>query len=75
MHYSEASQRLLDNKTIDTTTINYILKKGDVNFGESNTKLDSCKTYMIEGKSNNREYKLLIENCNKKATINSIEIN
>jgi hypothetical protein len=75
MHYSEASQLLLDDKTIDTTTINYILKKGDVNFGESNTKLDSCKTYMIEGKSNSKEYKLLIENCNKKATINSIEIN
>ena len=47
-------------------------KFGDVNFGESNTKLDSCKVYVIEGFVKNTNLKMKVQNCDKTATITSI---
>ena len=46
-----STQSLQDLKTnnLDTTIVSSLLNFGDVNFGESNTKLDSCKIYVIEG--------------------------
>ena len=39
----------LRNKGLDTSSISKILRDGDVLFSESNTKLDSCKIYIVEG--------------------------
>lgn len=62
----------LNNKDLDTAAISVLLKKGDVLFGESNTKLDSCKIYAIQGTVQENNLKMLVENCNKKATIISL---
>lgn len=59
---------------IDTVAINHLLSKGSVNFSESNTKLDSCKIYIIEGNYEEMNLKLKIENCEKIATIKTITI-
>ncbi len=64
----------ISSKLIDTTAINYILHKGSVNFSESNTKLDSCKIYVIEEDYNDQNIKLTIENCDSIATIQKIDI-
>jgi hypothetical protein len=67
----------LKNNQIDTSDISNLLLKGDVLFSESNTELDSCNVYVIEGshKGNpNKSIKILVENCNKKATIQKISI-
>jgi hypothetical protein len=67
----------LKNNQIDTSDISNLLLKGDVLFSESNTELDSCNVYVIEGfhKGNpNESIKILVENCNKKATIQKISI-
>ncbi len=72
--YSEKVVELILSKEIDTTSINYILKKGSVNFSESNTKLDSCKIYVIEGNYNKQEVKLIIENCDSLATIQKVVV-
>ena len=74
LKYSPEVSGFMASNAIDTTTISYLLKKGSVNFSESNTKLDSCKIYVIEGDFNNQELKLKIENCDSTATIQNIEI-
>jgi len=72
--YSNEVLKLLDTKIIDTSEISYILKKGSVNFSESNTTLDSCKIYVIEGKIEDRFISLTIENCDSIATMKIIDI-
>ncbi len=72
--YSEEVYALILSEKIDTNSINYILKKGSVNFSESNTKLDSCKLYVIEGSHNNENLKLTVENCDSLATIQRVDL-
>ena len=65
----EVIDYILDNK-IDTASISSALQHGKVDFGESNTDLDSCKLYVIRShKKEDLKLNLTIENCNKKATI------
>ena len=61
-------QFLMENK-MDTSAISFLLVNGDVNFSESNTKLDSCKQYVIKGKFQEKNLKVRIENCEKVATV------
>ena len=63
----------LQNKGLDTASISKILKDGDVLFSESNTELDSCKIYVVEGEIEKKIIKLTIENCEKRALIKSLE--
>ena len=72
--YSQNIIDLIQNKSIDTLTILKALKFGDVNFDESNTKLDSCKIYVIENDFENKHISLSVENCETVATINTIKI-
>ncbi|MCF6307261.1 MAG: hypothetical protein L3J09_04825 [Flavobacteriaceae bacterium] len=76
---SENSLRFLKNNQLDTSAISYLLKKGSVLFSESNTELDSCKVYVIEGNSASKEnsdsikkLKIKVENCNSIATIREV---
>lgn len=72
--YSESANNFLLSKQIDTLIVNRILFDGDVNISKSNTKLDSCKVYYIEGNHLEKPLSLTIENCNKIATIKLIEM-
>ncbi len=69
----EASKVMLQH-AIDTADISTILIEGDVVFSKSNTKLDSCKVYHIESDFKEKNIALLIQNCNKIATVKSITI-
>jgi len=72
--FSTQSLQELKNNNLDTTTVSSLLKLGDVNFGESNTKLDSCKVYVIEGSVKKIKLKMSVQNCEKTATITSIAV-
>ena len=72
--FSNSVETDIRNKRIDTAAISYLLKKGDVNFSKSNTKLDSCKIYVIEGNYNDEEITLTIKNCDSIATIQNVNI-
>ncbi len=79
--YSENSLQFLKENQLDTSAISYLLKKGNVLFSESNTKLDSCKVYVIDGNSASDEsqkpiknIKITIQNCSKTATVQNIII-
>ena len=50
---------------IDSVSVYTALRKGKVLFSDSNTQLDSCKVYTIQGK----DLKLKIESCDQVAKI------
>ena len=72
--FSTQSLQDLKENNLDTATVSSLLKLGDVNFGESNTKLDSCNVYVIEGSVKKIKLKMSVQNCEKTATITSIAI-
>ncbi|MCK8520355.1 DUF4258 domain-containing protein [Aquimarina sp. D1M17] len=73
--FSEDVLQTMQNFSIDTADISSILKQGEVNFSKSNTKLDSCKIYHVEGIVNDRTIMLQIENCDSIAKVYGIESN
>lgn len=73
LKYSSQVQSFVENKNLDSNSVKRMIAKGSVNFSESNTKLDSCKTYVIEGEYEDSTYKLTIENCDSIATIRNMQ--
>jgi hypothetical protein len=69
INYSQAISTLITNKTIDTVTIDYILKEGDVNFSESSPRQHPCGIFVVECNYNNDDVQLTIENCDSIATV------
>ena len=61
--YSEAVERLISEKKLDSTDIAHFLYKGDVDFGKSDTKSTPCKTYYIEAPIRDRKATLKVSNC------------
>jgi len=72
--YSPDISTFLDNKTIDSAGIDYILKKGDINFSNSQPRQEPCSVYAVEGIHNNNEVILTVENCDSIATILNLKI-
>lgn len=73
MVFSEDAIAFMSAQQIDTTQINYILYKGDVNFSKSNTNKTPCKEYYIVGEIHDKATALTIENCEKKALLKRID--
>lgn len=71
-HYSEAALLAMKTFKMDTSAISDMIKHGSVNFSESDTKAETCKTYIIKNSYKDQEYKLQIKNCDSIATIESI---
>ena len=76
---SEKSWNILNQNQLDTSAISFVLLKGNVLFSESNTQLDSCNIYMIEGNvapkempNSDKKIKITVENCSNKATVQDI---
>ena len=72
---SENTIQVLSEHQLDTSAITQLLSEGDVLFSESNTQLDSCKIYIIEGIVSEKNLRISIENCANLATIFSTEVN
>lgn len=72
-YYTTKSIRFLVKNKVDTSYVTYLLHHGKVDFGASNTQLDSCKIYSIKSpKKDSTQIALKIKNCEKAATILSI---
>jgi hypothetical protein len=70
---SDETKAIMNTHDIDTTTITNLILTGDVNFQESDTKSEGCKTYVIENKLNKSDIALHIKNCDSVATVLSID--
>jgi hypothetical protein len=73
LEYSTEAKDFMASKNIDTTNINYILFKGDIDFSKSETRIEPCNIYFVEGEIEGKDTGLRVENCEKIATIKSIE--
>ena len=63
VHYSNKLHTAFAKNIITASQVQDILKNGNVNFSKSNTKLDSCKIYVIEKKLSTKNYSISLENC------------
>lgn len=72
--FSETVKDQMTYHSIDTLAISNLIKTGNVNFSESDTKADSCKTYLIENQLNDKDVQLWVRNCDSIATIQSLLI-
>ncbi|MEJ6793219.1 MAG: hypothetical protein QNK89_10950 [Lacinutrix sp.] len=73
LEYSTNATVFMTSKGIDTTKINYILYKGDINFSKSDTRKKPCGVYFVEGEIDGKDAVLTVENCEKTTTIEKIE--
>lgn len=72
--FDPAVQQLVSNKTLDTAAISDAYTNGNVDFSKSNTKLKSCKTYVIDNTYLNKSYQFLVENCDSTAIVKNVII-
>lgn len=72
--YSTVASTYLLEKKLDSSVVHYILKKGDINFSESNPRKEPCGVYLIEGYNSDNDISLTIENCDSVATILNIHL-
>lgn len=72
--YSENATAFMHMYQIDTLEVSRLIHTGDVNFSESDTKSEGCKTYSIENTLEDKDITLKIENCDSIATIKDILI-
>ena len=67
--YSDRISEMLENKQLDTLTINHFFTEGDIDFGNSDTKSKPCKTYFIEAEIDSKEVTMEVKNCLSKVTV------
>ena len=72
--FDSSVQKLVNNKELDTAAITDAYLNGTVDFSRSNTKLKTCKTYIIESNYNKKSYEFLVENCDSIALIKNVII-
>ena len=72
--YSDAIKSQLINHQLDSTALNYVLRKGDINFSDSDTRHKPCGIYIVEGDYKDQEIILTVENCDSVATITNFRI-
>ncbi|MFH6769274.1 hypothetical protein V8G56_11040 [Gaetbulibacter aquiaggeris] len=72
--FSEAILNDLSTNKIDSTTISYLLKKGDVNFSKSTPREKPCGIYAIEGEYKDKEMLMTVQNCDSIATILNVSL-
>ena len=70
--FSDKALQSLKTLKIDTLEIHKILLNGEIDFSKSKTKQKPCRFYWINGMANSKAVVLYVENCNNKATIESI---
>lgn len=72
LEYSDQANQFFNQNNIDTTSVAYILKNGDVDFSKSLTHLDSCNVYNVYGDYKTFKLELIIERCDSIATVKKI---
>ena len=72
--YSQEALSIMASNDLDSNTVAQIVKSGDVDFKLSDTKLDSCKTYAIKEKQDERLIIVTVANCDSIAKIIAVDI-
>ncbi len=67
--YNDVFKKQMQSFNVDSTAINYILKKGDINFSKSKPRLKPCGIYHLNGYYRKKSISINIKNCDSIATI------
>lgn len=70
--YSPEAMAEIQRLQIDTSSITTALHKGDIDFGRSNTKRDSCNIYLVTGNTASGALEMYFQNCDSVATLQKI---
>ena len=72
LEYSEGVMELFSERNIDSTTARQLIRYGSVDFSNSDTKSQPCKTYRIENAYKEVPLVMSVKNCDSLATILSV---
>ena len=72
--FTDAAMISMSKYSLDTLMVTNLIKTGDVNFSESETQTNDCKTYLIENSYEDNDIEFRIKNCDSTATILSIDL-
>lgn len=72
--YTDDAMESMSAYSLDTLIISKLIKTGDVNFSESETRVEGCKTYLIENTFEDKDLEMRIKNCDSTATILSVKL-
>jgi hypothetical protein len=61
-------------KSTDSLLIQYLLREGDVDFGQSDTRAEPCKIYRISGSMDERSLNVTVENCDSFVLLKEYEV-
>lgn len=71
--YSAGIRQMMTNGALDSTAIAGFLSEGDVDFRRSNTSVQPCTIYFIEGPLNGKQAVLEVQNCRDSVVILGLE--
>ena len=72
--YTENAHKEMKVLKLDSIVVNKLIQTGNVNFSESDTKSDDCKTYLIENNLNDKDIAIIVKNCDSVASILDIKL-
>ena len=72
--YNDGVRATMLNHGLDTLAISDLIRTGTINFSESDTRAEGCKTYILENDWDERDVRMQIQNCDSSATIQSLII-
>lgn len=73
--YSEDAKNSMQTMNIDSTIVKDIIKYGDVDFSESETRTKPCKSYIIDNTYKKKPVQIKLKNCDSLVTILNINYN
>lgn len=73
--YSEDAKSALKIHELDTLTIKNIIRYGEVDFSQSETRTKPCKSYTIDNTYKEKPVQIKLKNCDSLVTILQIKYN
>jgi len=70
MYLSPSVRKFMHTQAKDSLFLEDILRSGDIDFGRSQTRLDSCNRYYIEYE----RYEAVVEKCRRKAKFRELRL-
>ena len=61
------------NSIADSTKIHFLLKEGDVDFGESSPRAEPCGIFVVRGNFGETQIKLTLQNCEEITKVTGYE--
>ena len=70
--YSDNAEAFMKERDIDTSIVKQLIRFGKVDFGNSDTSGNPCKTYILNSTYKELKLEFTVENCKDRARIISI---